>query len=172
MRKCTFVFSFAPSGAFSFVCCPISHAARRVFILHAQTHVCVFIRAIRRVFIRWLSVSHAARRVFILHTQTHVCAFIRALPHAAEWVAEAGASRFPMNGGAGFPWSIRKTKSCPCRAGRNPCAAWSISSRWLDEICRLRLQTEKPAELSFCGLHLPWQLSTLAGPIVRLPSTC
>ena len=27
--------------------------------------------------------------------------------------------------------------------------------------------TEKPAELSFCGLHLPWQLSTLAGPVVR-----
>ena len=26
---------------------------------------------------------------------------------------------------------------------------------------------EKPAELSFCGLCLPWQLSTLAGPVVR-----
>ena len=90
----------------------------------------------------------------------------------SEWVAEAGPSRFPVNGGAGFPWSIRKTKSCPCRAGRNPCSAWSISSLRSDEICRLRLQTEKPAELSFCGLCLPWQLSTLAGPIVRLPSTC
>ena len=152
---------------------PISHAARRVFI-------------------RWLSFSHATRRVFILHAQTHVCAFIRALwrvfirfcptrrsrvlyskPRApAEWVAEAGASRFPISGEVAFPGSIRKTKSCPYRAGRNPCAAWSISSLRSDEICRLRLQTEKPAELSFCGLCLPWQLSTLAGPVVRLPSTC
>ena len=32
--------------------------------------------------------------------------------------------------------------------------------------------TEKPAELSFCGLCLPWQLSTLAEPVVQLPSTC
>ena len=33
-------------------------------------------------------------------------------------------------------------------------------------------QKESPAELSFCGACLPWQLSTLAGPVVRLPSTC
>ena len=61
-----------------------------------------------------------------------------------------------MNGGAGFPWSIRKTKSCSCRAGRNPCSAWSISSLRSDEICRLRLQTKKPRNLfRFRGFIYP-----------------
>ena len=34
--------------------------------------------------------------------------------------------------------------------------------------CRRR----NPETFSVSGLHLPWQLSTLAGPVVRLPSTC
>ena len=55
-------------------------------------------------------------------------------PELSEWVAEAGDSRFPMNGGASFPWSIRKTKSCPAGrtksrcAGRNPHFVWSKSA--------------------------------------------
>ena len=66
MRKRTFVFSLAPSGAFSFFFLPtFSHAARRVFILHAQTHVCVFTRALRRVFIRLLS----TRRSRVLYSE-------------------------------------------------------------------------------------------------------
>ena len=63
------------------------------------------------------------------------------------------------------------TKSCPCGQDEIPLRG-SKSTLRVVEICRLSLQTEKPAELSFCGLCLPWQLSTLAGPVVRLPSTC
>ena len=45
-------------------------------------------------------------------------------------------------------------------AGRNPALGRSKSSLRSVEICGPRPQTEKPAELSFCGLCLPWQLST------------
>ena len=66
--KRTFVLSHAPSGAFSCVCCPFSHAARRVFILHAQTHVCAFTRALWRVFIRFS--PHAAQPRALFRTRT------------------------------------------------------------------------------------------------------
>ena len=73
-------FHSRPQARFHAFSTHLSHAARRVFIFHAQTHVCVFTRALWRVFMRFLpTFSHAVRRVFILHTQTHVCVFTRAL---------------------------------------------------------------------------------------------
>ena len=53
----------------------------------------------------------------------------------------------------------------PANAGRYPCYAWTIFARF----ARKR---RSPETISVSGLRLPWQLSTLAGPVVRLPSTC
>ena len=129
MRKRAFALSLAPSGAFSCVFAPRGAAACSIQNPHQR--VTASSPECSRLGGETLGKSNKS-------IQT---------PELSEWVAEAGASRFPMNRGAGFPWSIRKTKSCPARAGRNPCSAWSISSRRLDEICRLRLQTKKPRNL-------------------------
>ena len=98
-----------------------------------KRHVCVFIRALGRVFIRFAPRGAAAYSIQNPHQRVTAsspeCSRLggetlgnsnktNQNPERSEWVAEAGASRFPMNGGAGFPWSIRETKSCPCRAGR------------------------------------------------------
>ena len=142
-----------------------SHAVRRVFIFHTQTHVCVFTRALWRVFIR-LPTSHTPQGVFssFMHKRTFVFSlapsgafsFVLAPrgaaacsiqnphqrvtasspgcsrlggetlgksnklilnPELSEWVAEAEPSRFPMNGGAGFPWLSGKRN--PARAGQD-----------------------------------------------------
>ena len=55
----------------------LSHAARRVFIFHAQTHVCAFTRALRRVFMRFLPASHTPQGVFssFMHKRTYTLSF-------------------------------------------------------------------------------------------------
>ena len=129
MRKRTFALSLAPPGAFSFVLAPRGAAACSIQNPHQR--VTASSPECSRLGGETLGKSNNSIQN----------------PERSEWVAEAGAFRFPMNGRTGFPWSIRKTKSCPCRAGRNPCSAWSISSLRSDEICRLRLQTKKPRNL-------------------------
>ncbi len=99
--------------------------------------------------------------------------------HASRGFRPAHAG-FRFRGDPGLLFPIGWVNHIPCSigneiqpaAGRNPVAARSKSSLRSDEICALRPQTKKPAILSDCVLHLPWQLSTLAGPVVRLPSTC
>ena len=98
MHKRTFVFSLAPSGAFSFVYSPRGAAACSIQNPH------------QRVTASSPECSHLGGETLGNSNKS-----IQP-PERSEWVAEAGDSRFPVNGGAGFPCSIRKTKSCPCRA--------------------------------------------------------
>ena len=98
MHKRTFALSLATSGAFSFVFAPRGAAACSIQHLHQR--VTASSPECSRLGGETLGKSNKLIQN----------------PELSEWVAEAGASRFPMNGEAGFPWSIRKTKSCP--AGR------------------------------------------------------
>ena len=129
MHKRTFVLSLAPSGAFSFVFAPRGAAACSIQNPHQR-------------------VAASSPECSCLGGETlgNSNKTIQN-PERSEWVAEAGASRFPMNGGAGFPWSIRETKSCPGRAGRNPACRGSKSTLRVVEICRRSLQTMKPRNL-------------------------
>ena len=95
MRKRTFVFSLAPSGAFSFVFAPRGAAACSIRNPHQR--VTASSPECSRPGGETLGKSNNSIQN----------------PEHSEWVAEAGASRFPMNGRTGFPWSIRETKSCP-----------------------------------------------------------
>ena len=98
MRKRTFALSLAPSGAFSFVFAPRGAAACSIQNPHLR--VTASSPECSRLGGETLGKSNKTIQN----------------PERSERVAEAGASRFPMNGRTGFPWLIRKTKSCPCRA--------------------------------------------------------
>ena len=87
---------------------PFSHAARRVFIFHAQT-----------TFVLSLAPSGAFSFVFAPRGAA-ACAFQN--PEHRERVAEAGASRFPMSGGLAFP-GLSGKRNPALRAGRNPAHA-------------------------------------------------
>ena len=107
----------------------LSHAARRVFIFHAQTaRLCFHSRPLARFHSFFAPRGAAACSIQNPHLRVTAsspeCSRLGGEtlgksnkliqnPERSEWVAEAGASRFPMNGRTGFPWSIRKTKSCP-----------------------------------------------------------
>ena len=112
------MFSLAPSGAFSFIFAPRGAAACSIQNPHQR--VTASSPECSRLGGETLGKSNKLIQN----------------PERSEWVAEAGASRCPMNGRTGFPWSIRQTKSCPCGQdeihaahGRNPAGGWTKSAR-------------------------------------------
>ena len=154
MRKRTFVLSLAPSGAFSFVFAPRGAAA--CSILNPHLRVTASSPECSRLGGETLGNSNKLIQN----------------PERSEWVAEARASRFPMNGRTGFPWLIRKTKSCPQGRTKSMLRMVDIQPQAGRNLQAAPADEEAPKPFSVSGLHLPWQLSTLAGPVVRLPSTC
>ena len=166
MRKRTFALSLAPSGAFSFVFAPRGAAACSIQNPHQR--VTASSPECSRLGGETLGNSNKSIQN----------------PERSEWVAEAGASRFPVNGKTGFPWSIRKTKSCPCRAGRNPAARVEIHTSCGRNLQAAPADEEAPKPFRFRGFIYPGSYlpclgvaaqaakTGLAGPVVRLPSTC
>ena len=95
MRKRTFALSLAPSGAFSLVFAPRGAAACSIQNPHQR------VTASSPEYSRLGGETLGESNKSIQN------------PERSEWVAEAGASRFPMNGGAGFPWVYQENEILP-----------------------------------------------------------